>query len=335
MRRALLRLQQPPPARRSFSDEPLRVGGVPEHFNWPVHRAARANTFEWSEHPGGSGAMAQHLREGHLDVAILLTEAATLFAHKGDVKIVGSFVDTPLTWGVHALHGTSLSPESTYAISRFGSGSHLMALVAARSRGAPDPLFKVVGDLQGARQSLKNKDADLFMWEKFTTKPLVDTGEWSRVDEVPTPWPCFAFVVTPEVARLREREVSQFLKSVHEHSSVISEEDVDAIAADYTLKPEDVAEWLRGVRWGVGDRMPAAVVEDCTQALLGAGVLEASEVRSYSEVVTQWTQDRALIAEWEKEPKAVKAAKKKKKQSDRPHRTRNVPEDFRNPYRKQ
>ena len=76
-----------------------------------------------------------------------------------------------------------------------GSGSHLMALVAARQRGAPDPEFEVVGDLQGARKALKNKEADLFMWEKFTTKPLVDSGEWSRVAEVPTPWPCFAVCV--------------------------------------------------------------------------------------------------------------------------------------------
>ena len=132
--------------------------------------------------------MAQKLREGELDVAILLTEAATLFAHKGDVTIMGSFVDTPLTWGVHALAGSNPSLDSRYAVSRMGSGSHLMALVAARQRGAPDPEFEVVGDLQGARKALKNKEADLFMWEKFTTKPLVDSGEWSRVAEVPTPW---------------------------------------------------------------------------------------------------------------------------------------------------
>ena len=72
---------------------------MPEHFNYPVRQAAANGSFEWSEHPGGSGAMAQKLREDELDVAILLTEAATLFAHKGDVTIVGSFVDTPLTWG--------------------------------------------------------------------------------------------------------------------------------------------------------------------------------------------------------------------------------------------
>ena len=240
--------------------------------------------------------MAQKLREGELDVALLLTEAATLFAHKGDVTIVGSFVDTPLTWGVHALAGSEPSLDSRYAVSRMGSGSHLMALVAARQRGAPDPLFEVVGDLQGARKALKNQEADLFMWEKFTTKPLVDSGEWSRVDEVPTPWPCFAVVCTPEVARSRRDDVSEVLESVYACASRISNKDVAAIAADYTLKPNDVAEWLTGVKWGPGVRMPTSVIDECTQALLGAGVLEKEEVRPYSEVVSPWTRDEPLDA---------------------------------------
>ena len=240
--------------------------------------------------------MAQKLREGELDVALLLTEAATLFAHKGDVTIVGSFVDTPLTWGVHALAGSEPSLDSRYAVSRMGSGSHLMALVAARQRGAPDPLFEVVGDLQGARKALKNKEADLFMWEKFTTKPLVDSGEWSRVAEVPTPWPCFAVVCTPEIARQRQDDVSEVLGSVYEKASRISSADIDAIAADYHLKSDDVAEWLAGVTWGPGVRMPTSVIDECTQALLGAGVLEKEEVRPYSEVVSPWTRDEPLDA---------------------------------------
>ena len=240
--------------------------------------------------------MAQKLRENELDVAILLTEAATLFAHKGDVTIVGSFVDTPLTWGVHALAGSNPSLDSRYAVSRMGSGSHLMALVAARQRGAPDPLFEVVGDLQGARKALKNQEADLFMWEKFTTKPLVDSGEWSRVDEVPTPWPCFAVVCTPEVARSRRDEVSEVLGSVYEKAWRISEKDVAAIAADYSLKPNDVAEWLTGVKWGPGVRMPSQVIDDCTQALLEAGVLEQGEVKSYREMVSDLTRDEPLDA---------------------------------------
>ena len=294
MRRALVQLRRTPPPRRPLSV--LRVGGVPEHFNYPVRQAAANGGFEWTEHPGGSGAMAQKLREGELDVAILLTEAATLFAHKGDVTIVGSFVDTPLTWGVHALAGSNPSLDSRYAVSRMGSGSHLMALVAARQRGAPDPLFEVVGDLQGARKALKNQEADLFMWEKFTTKPLVDSGEWSRVAEVPTPWPCFAVVCTPKIARQRRDDVSEVLGSVYEKASRISSADIDAIAADYHLKSDDVAEWLAGVTWGPGVRMPTSVIDECTQALLGAGVLEKEEVRPYSEVVSPWTRDEPLDA---------------------------------------
>ena len=144
-------------------------------------------------------------------------------------------------------------------------------------------------DLQGARKALKNKEADLFMWEKFTTKPLVDSGEWSRVAEVPTPWPCFAVVCTPEIARQRRDDVSEVLGSVYEKASRISEKDVAAIAADYHLKPADVAEWLTGVKWGPGVRMPSRVIDDCTRALLEAGVLEQGEVKSYREVVSDWT----------------------------------------------
>ena len=33
------------------------------------------------------------------------------------------------------------------------------------------------------------------MWERFTTKPFVDSGELKAVDGVPTPWPCFTSAV--------------------------------------------------------------------------------------------------------------------------------------------
>ncbi len=36
------------------------------------------------------------------------------------------------------------------------------------------------------------------MWEKFTTKWLVDSGEWRRVGECVTPWPCFVVTARNE-----------------------------------------------------------------------------------------------------------------------------------------
>ena len=237
--------------------------------------------------------MAQKLREGELDVAILLTEAATLFAHKGDVTIIGSFVDTPLTWGVHALAGSQPSLDSTYAVSRMGSGSHLMALVAARQRGAPDPLFEVVGDLQGARKALKNQEADLFMWEKFTTKPLVDSGEWVRVAEVPTPWPCFTLVATKDAARDRAADIGETLRAVRGRSLAMPDLAAD-VAADYGLQVEDAATWLTTVGWSNGLRMPRGVLAAATDALVDADLLAPHELLGYPELVADFTRDEAL-----------------------------------------
>ena len=50
--------------------------------------------------------------------------------------------------------------------------------------------------VEGARRALRDGRASVFMWELFTTKFLVDSGEWRRIGEVPTPWPCFSVAAT-------------------------------------------------------------------------------------------------------------------------------------------
>ena len=59
----------------------IRVGGVPEHFNLPIHLAKEAGFFEraginleWQDFGGGTGAMTRALREDSCDICILLTE---------------------------------------------------------------------------------------------------------------------------------------------------------------------------------------------------------------------------------------------------------------------
>lgn len=87
----------------------FRVGGVPEHFNTPWHTAAASGRFsregvevEWKEYPGGTGAMTKALRAREVDVAILLTEGVVADLHRGsDAKLLGTYVSTPLNWGVH------------------------------------------------------------------------------------------------------------------------------------------------------------------------------------------------------------------------------------------
>src|SRR5690606_8273232 len=124
----------------------LVVGGVPEHFNWPFHVLAERGLpagidFEWRDFPGGSGAMASALNAGELDVALMLTEGAVAaIAKAGRFRVVSLYTQSPLVWGIHvpaasSLHTVAELRGRRYAISRRGSGSHLMAAVHARAQG--------------------------------------------------------------------------------------------------------------------------------------------------------------------------------------------------------
>ena len=213
----------------------LRVGGVPEHFNTPWHTAAKVGLFaaqgidlRWSDFPGGTGAMAAALRDGELDVAILLTEGMVADIHKGNpARLIGTYVASPLTWGIHVSASSPLTDTASlysqpapprFAVSRMTSGSHLMAFVDARRRAgdaaAAALRFEIVGTLEGARVGLREGTADAFMWEKFTTKPLVDSGEWRRIGECVTEWPCFSLAATPQALATIPTELRTALRIV-------------------------------------------------------------------------------------------------------------------------
>jgi sulfonate transport system substrate-binding protein len=230
----------------------LRVGGVPEHFNhlWTI--ASDRGLFEkygvrvaWSVQALGTGEMIAGIHRGDLDVIVALTEgvitnaalqpqgpaaaaaaagaasglaaAATRTMGMGGLRILGTYVQSPLCWAVSCGPHRDAAPlresldalrSQTWAISRPGSGSHLMAFVLARARGwdtrpdAGDLKFKVGGDIHGLIAAVSPPPsgssegggeapaaaADLFMWETFMTKQWHDKGVIQRVGEFYTPW---------------------------------------------------------------------------------------------------------------------------------------------------
>ena len=240
----------------------LKIGGVPEHFNLPWLRLAESGALGelgavWREVPEGSGAMAAALREGDLDAAMLLTEGAVAGAAQGGFKIVSLYTVSALLWGIHVPAGSELRRVEDihgrrYAISRRGSGSHLMSFVHARQQGwSTDEIdFVVVGTLQGAIDAFASGKADVFFWEKFMTKPLVDSGRFRRVGEFVAPWP--AFVVCASNAALAQgkpirRVLSRALDSAAELAA--SPGAAGAIAERYALEPDDARDWLAVTRW--------------------------------------------------------------------------------------
>lgn len=244
----------------------IKIAGVPEHFNLPWHLCIENGEFEeagidlqWTDVPEGTGKMCQMLREGETDIAVILTEGIVKDIVAGNPsKIVQIYVKSPLIWGIHvganAPYETLSDLENTTAaISRLGSGSHLMSFVNAQKNGwnTSDLLFEIVHTIEGAVTALSSGTADYFMWERFMTKPLVDNGTFRRIADCPTPWPCFVIAVRNEVLEKEMPVISQILEIINatteEFKSIPS---IDrTLASKYNQKIEDIQEWLRVTHW--------------------------------------------------------------------------------------
>ncbi|MEO1036788.1 MAG: ABC transporter substrate-binding protein [Pseudomonadota bacterium] len=273
----------------------LTVGGVPEHFNWPFQCALRDNAFaaagapmEWRDFKGGTGAMLGALERGELDTALLLTEGALADAiNAGLNRLVKVWVRSPLIWGIHVAARSRFKRigqirGARYAISRFRSGSHLMAIVDALGRGWPvDELeFVVVDNIDGARSALAEDRADVFFWERFTTSPLVRTGEFRRLDDCVAPWPAFSVVVAKRrLAAVRAR-LAKALAVADRYAVNLARRQhaVDEIAAAYALESSEVAAWFQHVRWSQGTRRPSAALLGCARVLNAAGIIDEPSV---------------------------------------------------------
>ena len=270
--------------------KPIRIGGVPEHFNLPWRLSMEEKRFEhagipvsWKDFPGGTGAMARELRHGTIDIALILTEGIVADIIKGNKStIVGFYVKSPLTWGVHTSgHNNFTRPNAIdkklFAISRWGSGSHLMAYVYAKKQGwsTEDFDFRVVANLKGAREALGYQSANLFLWEKFTTKPLVDTGELRLIDSIDTPWPCFVIAVRNEILANRLDEIKTLIEIIKQRSQQFKEQSnaVELISSRYGIQEEDAAKWLSVTEWESSNDLTGDIIQNVQETLMNLGVI--------------------------------------------------------------
>ena len=244
----------------------VRIAGVPEHFNLPWHLCIENGEFEevgidlqWTDVPEGTGKMCQLLRDNETDIAVILTEGIVKDIVGGNPSsIVQTYVDSPLIWGIHVAaesqYQTLSDLENTkVAISRYGSGSHLMAYVNAQNQhwNTETLQFEVVNTIDGAVEALSHGKADYFMWERFMTKPLVDEGVFRRVADCPTPWPCFVIAVRNEFLESNRQTIALLLEIIN--NTTIEFKEIPSIdrtlATKYNQKLEDIQTWLSLTKW--------------------------------------------------------------------------------------
>jgi len=275
---------------------PLRIGYVREHFSSPLLQFAEADqgkTFALVECPSGTGQLVSRLTNDEIDVAIALTDALISGIAKGSqsYKLVGSYVTSPLNWAVVTGRSSSFQSiadlkDTTMGISRYGSGSQTMAFVMALQQGwSPAALnFQVNNDIKGLIDSVNDSSTSAFMWEWFTTKPWLDSGEVRFIGSVPTPWPSWLIAAHPSPERAPKEAVRSFLNSLTGYVTKFdSQESRDSTNVPFIQKtwgyPEaDIKEWMSTVKY-TNDctTIPSTVLSEVLRILSTAGFITSPE----------------------------------------------------------
>ncbi|MFK8037100.1 MAG: substrate-binding domain-containing protein [Crocinitomicaceae bacterium] len=278
-----------------MSLQKIRIGGVPEHFNLPIHLAKEEGEFErrgvdleWTDFRGGTGQMTKALRDGEVDMCVLLTEGIVKDIIAGNQsKIISGYVNTPLIWGIHTGIDNQLEHhkqiyDKKYAISRFGSGSHLMAIVDAveNEHVIDTSQFSIIKNLDGALDSLTQKETDVFYWEKYTTKPYVTNGTLKRIGQFVTPWPCFMVAATNKILEEAPDSVIRTLRAIHDRCDQFmqTKDSIALVAKRYNQQPEDVTKWFHKTEWAIHGWISDVMLNNVVHNLREANIIDEDAI---------------------------------------------------------
>jgi hypothetical protein len=138
-----------------------------------------------------------------------------------------------------------------------------MAYLFAKQQNWPaDGLaFETVNNLDGAIKAFESRKPQAFLWEKYTTKPLVDKGLFERIGEIPTPWPCFVIVASETALANYGNEIKAIRDFVYHKSKSCMDNvgsTIRAISKNYQLREEDVAAWFSQTVWATNEDVSKA-----------------------------------------------------------------------------
>ncbi len=269
----------------------IHVGGVPEHFNLPWHLGIEQGLFSragldvhFHEYPTGTGALCADLKAGKLDLIVALTEGLiTDIAQHQQIQILAPYVLSPLRWGIYVAQDSSYhQPEEllsqTFAISRKGSGSHLMAMLWGADHGgkAEDMSFAEVGGIEQLESALVSGGCQSFLWEVFTTLPRVKAGKLRKISAYPSPWAGFMIAMQAEASEAAIHTYERLLDvlySITQHATQDTEQTIAEVSKRYHLSLSEAQDWFGNLKWAQNAKLPNQDLENCQQSLKALGLI--------------------------------------------------------------
>ncbi|SCU85613.1 LADA_0D08570g1_1 [Lachancea dasiensis] len=248
----------------------IKVGYIPEHFATPLVFGDKKGFFkdqgvevELVPFPSGSGHLIQSLNAKEIDVAIGLTEAfvrGIADTEKGTepkYQVAGTFVKSALEWCVSTgaqrddLGDLKALEGKKIGVSRIGSGSHVMSYVMALQLDFEKPFadFPVCDNFENLRKSVNSGESDAFMWEYYTSKKYLDSGEIKMLGHVSSPWPSWVVVKRTDLDAKHFQGFIAGLNAGIDHFNQHKDEAIDVIVDHFGYSQEDAANWYKTVKY--------------------------------------------------------------------------------------
>ena len=139
--------------------------------------------------------------------------------------------------------------------------------------------FTVVGDVYGGLWSLKEHEAQGFLWEKYTTQPFVDQEKCRRVGEVKTPWPCFVIAVNKQIAQDNSALIKLICETVQQKALALKQNSEAAaiISWRYKLAVDQVKKWLSETDWNYNNALDLSDFERVVHYLKEMKMIQEEE----------------------------------------------------------
>lgn len=270
------------------------IGGVDEAFNVPWKRVCLRQDenetgikFTWQDFGGGTGQIMRALNTNEIQVAIVLTEGAVADIYRQNgARIFSSYVTSPLEWGVHTHADSPLQSvgdiqDAVISISKYGSGSHLMPILNAYQQGwdISRLKFKEINNLAGGLEALAQKTADVFFWEKHTTRSYLPAHNLKYIDSFKGPWGAFVVAVNNHLPADVLQALHAFLTQVLEEAAGFTRSHLSApsITRFNNMDLPTAQSWLQSTRFAAQVGYNEAEIAMVKEILLTAGILSETE----------------------------------------------------------
>ena len=141
----------------------------------------------------------------------------------------------------------------------------------------------MIGDIYGGLWALENDEAQIFLWEKYTTHPYTEQKKCKRIDEVVTPWPCFVIAVRQEIYDQYPEQLKRMCEIVNQKALELkkNENSVDLISWRYNLRRSHVENWLNETDWNYDGIQYPLAFEKTISYLLKLDLLTEEEAEDW------------------------------------------------------